>query len=153
MYPQHVYPPGPEYAPGQNQMAMEASRSPARYPYMTYYGSKGPDPSMYGGIVGGAMPPGHPYGVGKPRGLSGQELMYGGNWNSMMQAPGYMGAPPMKVDMGGPYGMQVKLMGPARVCGVTKSSEKKRTCYVSYFHTACEARVVMDLAKLSGTLW
>lgn len=83
---------------------------------MAYYGSKGPDHSAYGGMVGGAMPPGHPYG-GKPRGLTGQELMYGQNWNSMMQSAGYMGAPPMKVDMGGPYGLQVKLMGN----GVTKA--------------------------------
>ena len=89
-------------------MGPDASRSLARYPYMSYYGSKGPDHVGYGGMVGGTMPPGHPYG-GKPRGLSGRELMYGQNWNSMMQTPGYMGAPPMKVDMGGPYGLQVKL--------------------------------------------
>lgn len=109
MYPQHVYPPGPEYAPGQTQMGLDASRSPARYPYMPYYGSKLPDHGGYGGMVSGGMPAGHPYG-GKPRGLAGQELMYGQNWNSMMQSPGYMGAPSMKVDMGGHYGgMQVKL--------------------------------------------
>ena len=111
MYPQHVYPPGPEYAPGQGQMSVEASRSPARYPYMPYYSSKGPEHSAYGGMVGGGLPPGHPYSGKHPRGLPGQELMYGQNWNSMMQGQGYMGAPPMKVDMGGPYGMQVKLMG------------------------------------------
>ena len=76
---------------------------------MPYYGSKLPDHGGYGGMVSGGMPAGHPYG-GKPRGLAGQELMYGQNWNSMMQSPGYMGAPSMKVDMGGHYGgMQVKL--------------------------------------------
>ena len=148
-----MYPPGPEYAPGQSQMGMEASRSPARYPYMTYYGSKGPDPSAYGGMVGaGGMAPGHPYaGGGKPRGLSGQELMYGGNWNSMMQAPGYMGAPSMKVDMGGPYGMQVKLVG-LFGCGVIKSSKKAKEIFVKV--CVCKARTVgKAFWYLAGKLW
>ena len=145
-----MYPPGPEYAPGQTQMGMEASRSPARYPYMAYYGSKGPDPSAYGGMVGGGMAPGHPYGGGKPRALSGQELMYSGNWNSMMQGPGYMGAPSMKVDMGGPYGMQVKLMG-LFGCGVIKNG----IFFVKF--CVCKARTLMDVSKAfwysAGKLW
>ncbi len=145
-----MYPPGPEYASGQSQMGMEASRSPARYPYMTYYGSKGPDPSAYGGMVGGGMPPGHPYGGGKPRGLSGQELMYGGNWNSMMQGPGYMGAPPMKVDMGGPYGMQVKLMG-LLGCGVIKSSKEKQF-FLSVSCVCAKQELSWMLTKLFGAL-
>ena len=149
-----MYPPGPEYTPGQSQMGMEASRSPARYPYMTYYGSKGPDPSAYGGMVGGGVPPGHPYAGGKPRGFSGQELMYGGNWNSMMQGPGYMGAPSMKVDMGGPYGMQVKLMG-LFGCGVIKKVQKKEEIFCQF--CVCKARAVMDVSKafwyLAGKLW
>ena len=131
-------------------MGMEASRSPARYPYMAYYGSKGPDPNAYGGMVGGGMAPGHPYGGGKPRALSGQELMYGGNWNSMMQGPGYMGAPSMKVDMGGPYGMQVKLMG-LFGCGVIKSG----IFFVKF--CVCKARTLMDVSKAfwysAGKLW
>jgi hypothetical protein len=121
---------------------------------MTYYGSKGPDPSAYGGMVGAGMAPGHPYGGGggKPRGLSGQELMYGGNWNSMMQGHGYMGAPSMKVDMGGPYGMQVKLMG-LFGCGVMKKFKKSEGIFVLKF-CVCKARTVSKAFwYLAGKLW
>ena len=68
----------------------EPSRSPARHPFMNYYGSKLPDSMHYHGMAPAPRQP-NPY-SGKP------DAIYGGhpNWNPMMMPQSYsMAKPPM----------------------------------------------------------
>lgn len=68
----------------------DPSRSPARQPFVNYYGSKAPDGMHYGGMPPVPRPP-NPY-AGKP------DMIYGGHpgWNPMMMHQPYgMAKPPM----------------------------------------------------------
>lgn len=91
------YPHGPELGQMRGQVPVDASGSPARYPYMPYYGPKGPDSAQLAAAMSQRPPYGGDYGMANP------EAMYSQGWSSMMAGQGYMGGKP-------PYGMQVSFM-------------------------------------------
>ena len=104
MYSQYddtQYPHGQELGPVRGQITVDPSGSPARYPFMPYYGSKGPDSAQ----LAAAMSQRISY-CGEFGGMGNPEAMYNQGWNSMMAGQGYMGP---HVGKPGPYGMQVGL--------------------------------------------
>ena len=80
------YPHGPELGPMRGQMPVDPPGAPARYPFMPYYGPKGPDGAQFAA----AMAQRPPYG-GDFSSMGPPEAMYGQGWgNSMMAGHGYM---------------------------------------------------------------
>ena len=93
------YPHGPELGPMRGQMPVDAAGSPARYPYMSYYGHKGPEGAQLAAAMSQRPPYGGEYGMANP------EAMYNQGWSAMMAGQGgYMAGKP------GPYGVQVTFM-------------------------------------------
>lgn len=92
------YPHGPELGPMRGQMSVDPSGGSGRLPYMSYYGSKGPDSAQLAAAMSQRPPYAGDYGT------MGSPAMYNPGWNSMMPGPGYMGPQSGKP---GHYGMQV----------------------------------------------
>ena len=81
------YPHG-ELGPMRGQVPVDPAGAPARYPFMPYYGSKGPDSAQFAAAMSHQRPP---YG-GDFSSMPTPEAMYGQGWgNSMMPGHGYMG--------------------------------------------------------------
>lgn len=104
MYSQYgdtQYPHGPELGTIRGQTPVDPSGGPARYPYMPYYGSKGPDSAQLAAMMSQRPP----YG-GEFSSMANPEAMYNPGWNSMMAGQGYMGPHGGKPAS---YSMQVRL--------------------------------------------
>ena len=97
-YGDSQYPHGHELGPIFGQMPVDPSMGPARYPYMPYYGSKGPETAQ---IAAAAMTHSRPHYGGEFAGMSNPEAVFNQGW---MPGQGYMGPHTGKP---GPYGIQV----------------------------------------------
>lgn len=101
MYSQYgdsQYPHGPELSSIRGQVPVDPSMGHARYPYMSYYGSKGPESAQ---LAAAAMAQSRPHYGGEYGVMSNPEAMFNQGWPGQ----GYMG--PHSGKPGGPYGMQV----------------------------------------------
>ena len=92
------YPHGAEIGSMRGPMPVDPSGAPARYPYVPYYGPKGPDGAQLAAAMSQRPPYGGEYPMGNP------EAMYGAGWNSMMASQAYMSSHGGKP----PYSMQVR---------------------------------------------
>lgn len=86
------YPHGAEIGSMRGPMPVDPSGAPARYPYIPYYGPKGPDGAQLAAAMSQRPPYGGEYAMGNP------EAMYAPGWNSMIAGQAYMsshgGKPP-----------------------------------------------------------
>ncbi len=90
------YPHGPELGSMHGQIPVDPSGAPARYPYVPYYGPKGPDSAQLAAAMAQRPHYSGEYPMGTP------EAMYNPGWSSLMAGQaGYMGGKP------GHYGVQV----------------------------------------------